>query len=97
MEISERNTENIIIWRVFVQERIINIIITFTLSVMAFTLVAFGFHWVYELWIAEELSRGWLVPFIAIPSVAIISALLIYLFVYAIGAEGREESSYPYN
>lgn len=79
------------------QERIINIIVVFTLSVMAFTVVAFGFQWLYELWLAEELSRGWLVPFIIIPSVAIISALLIYLFVYVIGGENKDETLYPYN
>lgn len=79
------------------QERMINVIIIFTLSVMAFTVVSFGFQWLSELWMAKEFSRGWLVPFVIIPSVAIVSALLIYLFVYALGAEVKDEETYPYN
>lgn len=73
------------------QERVINIIIMFTLSVMAVTLVAYGFDWIYSLWLSEELSTGWVVPFVAIPAVAVISALLIYLFISAVDAEGSDE------
>lgn len=79
-------------------ERIINITILFTLALLAITLVAFGFDWVYQLWLADELSNGWAVSLFAIPVVAMLSALLLYLFCSAVGlADGREHTSYPYD
>lgn len=76
-------------------ERIINVLIMFTLSVMAFTLVAFGFDWIYQLWMSEKMKAGWLVPIVAIPIVAVISALLLYLFVSALELQSEDELVYP--
>lgn len=70
-------------------ERIFNIVMITTLSLVAFTLVAFGFGWVYEMWLAEEFD-SWMISFIGIPVVALISALLVYLFSYAL----ENDSSY---
>lgn len=67
-------------------ERIFDIIMICTLSLVAFTLVAFGFGWVYEMWLAEEFD-SWMISFIGIPVVALISALLVYLFSYAMEDE----------
>ncbi|MCH2546910.1 MAG: hypothetical protein MK052_04780 [Alphaproteobacteria bacterium] len=75
-------------------ERLINIVIMFTLSVVAFTLVAFGFNWVYQLWLVDAASNQWVLPLVAIPSVAVISALLIYLFVFALSIDDEENISY---
>lgn len=70
-------------------EKIINGIIIFTLCVVTFTLVSFGFDWIYQLWLVEEYA-GWVVPFIAIPAVGVPSALLIYLFCFAISEDKTE-------
>lgn len=65
------------------QGRLFGILVIFTLSALAFTLIAFGFSWIYELWLAKNFD-SWVVTFIGIPVVALISALLVYLFCYAL-------------
>jgi len=75
------------------QERIFNIIIIFTLSLVAFSLVAFGFEWVYEMWLLEEFE-DWMVTFIGIPIVAILSAMLLFLFLNAIDIPDDDEEEF---
>lgn len=75
------------------QERILNIIILFTLSLLAFMLVAFGFEWVYEMWLLEEFD-SWIVTFIGIPIVAILSAMLLFLFLNAVDFEQEDDEEY---
>lgn len=67
-------------------ESLLYITIAAVLSLLGFALVVFGFEWIYQIWLAE-LFEGWMLTFIAIPVVALISALLIYLFFYAIEDE----------
>lgn len=64
-------------------ERMFGIFVIFTLSALAFTLIVFGFSWVYEIWLTDDFD-SWVVTFIGIPIVALISALLVYLFCYAL-------------
>lgn len=78
-------------------ERIINLVILFTLALLAFTLVAVGFEWIYQLWLAERLGTGWMVPVLAIPVVAVLSALLLFFFCNAIGLDEGGEGIYPYD
>lgn len=71
-------------------DRIVNTMIIFTLSLIAFTLVAFGFKWIYDIWLAEELG-SWIVTFIGIPVVAVLSASLLYFFLSALETSERDE------
>ena len=75
------------------QDRVFNIIVMFTLSLLAFMLVAFGFEWIYEMWLAEEFE-SWMVTFIGIPIVAILSALLLFLFLSAINLNDDDDEEY---
>ena len=73
-------------------ERLFNLFVICTLSALAFTLVAFGFEWIYQLWLANAFA-SWIVSVVVIPMVALICAVLIYLFFYALDDE--QEETYP--
>lgn len=68
-------------------ERLLNMAILLTLSLAAFMLVVFGFEWIYQLWLADVVSEQWVMPFLVIPTVAALSAVLLYLFVRAMGSD----------
>lgn len=66
-----------------------------TLMVATFALLVFGVEWVYGLWAQD--AGDWVVSFVAIPFIALVCALAIYLFSYAMedpSLHGEERTPY---